>query len=116
MQFALSTHLFHGERLTRHHLESARAAGFTDLEIFATRTHFDYASEAAVTEYAALLRDVGLNVGSIALALMNGVRGVLADWSSIITGSVDLISQSTRLMAMKFKASLNNNAFNFEVN
>jgi sugar phosphate isomerase/epimerase len=65
MQFALSTHLFHGERLARHHLESARAAGFTDLEIFATRTHFDYASEAAVAEYAALLRDVGLTVGSM---------------------------------------------------
>ena len=40
--FGLSTHLFHGTRLGRPHLETIKAHGFDAIELFATRTHVDY--------------------------------------------------------------------------
>lgn len=40
--FGLSTHLFHGDRLSRGHLETIKAHGFDEVELFATRTHLDY--------------------------------------------------------------------------
>ena len=42
MTFGLSTHLFHGDRLGRAHLETIKAHGFDAIELFATRTHVDY--------------------------------------------------------------------------
>jgi sugar phosphate isomerase/epimerase len=57
--FAVSTHLFHGLRLTRDHLREVSAAGFEAIELFATRTHFDYHSEAAVADLQQWLADAG---------------------------------------------------------
>ena len=65
MQFALSTHLFHNERLSRQHLEAVRAAGFREVEIFATPTHFDYHDERAMAATAADLGELGLTAGSM---------------------------------------------------
>jgi sugar phosphate isomerase/epimerase len=65
MEFALSTHLFHGERLTRTHLEAVRDAGFTDIEVFATRTHVDYSDERAVAALGDWLAGLGLAAGSM---------------------------------------------------
>ena len=48
MQFGVSTHLYHGARLDRDHLVEIAAHGFEAVEIFATRTHFDYHDEQAV--------------------------------------------------------------------
>ena len=42
MRFGISTHLFHSERLERDHLVEIAAHGFDSLELFATRSHFDY--------------------------------------------------------------------------
>jgi sugar phosphate isomerase/epimerase len=47
-RFGLSTHLVHGERLSPAHLATFRAHGFDAVEVFATRTHFDYADSSAV--------------------------------------------------------------------
>jgi sugar phosphate isomerase/epimerase len=65
MDFALSTHLFHGERLARRHLEAIRDAGFSDIEVFATRTHINYADDRAVEALAGLANELGLIVGSM---------------------------------------------------
>jgi sugar phosphate isomerase/epimerase len=65
MHFALSTHLFHGERLGRAQLETIRAAGFADVEIFATRSHFNYADERSVAALASQLAELGLTAGSM---------------------------------------------------
>jgi hypothetical protein len=43
--FAVSTHLYHGQRLNRDHLREIGSAGFDTVESFATRTHFDYHSD-----------------------------------------------------------------------
>jgi sugar phosphate isomerase/epimerase len=65
VHFALSTHLFHGERLTRAHLETIKNAGFDDLEVFATRSHLDYHDDAAVETVARWLGELDLRTGSI---------------------------------------------------
>jgi sugar phosphate isomerase/epimerase len=65
MRFALSTHVFHGERLTRAHVEAAKSHGFDDLEIFATRTHFNYADASEIDQLARWLDDLGVSAGSM---------------------------------------------------
>jgi sugar phosphate isomerase/epimerase len=65
MRFGLSTHLFHGERLTRRHLERIAAHDFSLVEVFATRTHLDYHSAAAVTELRGWLDDLQLTAWSM---------------------------------------------------
>lgn len=57
--FAVSTHLYHGLRLTRDHLREVGAAGFDAIELFATRTHFDYHSESRVADLQQWLADAG---------------------------------------------------------
>ena len=49
-QFGISTHLYHGARLGRDHLMEIGGHGFEALELFATRTHFDYHSETAAAD------------------------------------------------------------------
>ena len=42
LRFGVSTHLFHDQRLDRDHLVEIAAHGIDCIELFATRTHFDY--------------------------------------------------------------------------
>jgi sugar phosphate isomerase/epimerase len=65
MRFGLSTHLFHGERLERRHLEAVAGAGFAEVELFATRTHLDYHDRARVHEVRAWLEELGLSAASM---------------------------------------------------
>jgi sugar phosphate isomerase/epimerase len=65
MLFALSTHLFHNEKLTRAHLELAAAQGFSHVEIFATRSHVDYHNAHAVDELASWLRALRLEASTL---------------------------------------------------
>src|SRR5262245_61825306 len=65
MLFALSTHLFHNEKLSRAHLELAAAKGFSQVEIFATRSHVDYHNTHAVDEVASWLRSLRLEAFSL---------------------------------------------------
>ena len=64
-RFGLSTHLFHNERLEQKHLDAIAAAGFTAVEIFATRTHVDYHDRRRVLELGAGLREAGLQALSM---------------------------------------------------
>jgi len=63
--FGISTHLYHGQRLTRDHLQAIAAHGFTSVELFATRTHFDYHSGAAVAELQQWLAEASLELHSV---------------------------------------------------
>ena len=56
-QFGISTHLFHEHRLSRDHLVHIAAHGFEAVELFATRSHFDYTSTQAIAELAEWLSD-----------------------------------------------------------
>ncbi|MDP1568776.1 MAG: sugar phosphate isomerase/epimerase family protein [Vicinamibacterales bacterium] len=77
--FGVSTHLFHGERLDREHLVEVAAHGFDAVEVFATRTHFDYHDPAAVAALAEWLDDTRLTLHSmhapVTAGFVNGVWG-----------------------------------------
>jgi sugar phosphate isomerase/epimerase len=63
--FALSTHLFEDQRLTRDHLRDVKAAGFGAIELAATRTHFDYHSESSAADLRGWLADTGLTLDAV---------------------------------------------------
>jgi sugar phosphate isomerase/epimerase len=65
MQFALSTHLFHGDRLTRSHIELAHEHGFAAVELFATRTHFDYRDDRHIADVGDWLAALGMRACSV---------------------------------------------------
>ena len=63
--FGVSTHLYHNLRLSREHLLEIAAHGFETVELFATRTHFDYHNPAAVADLQQWLAEAGLELGSV---------------------------------------------------
>jgi sugar phosphate isomerase/epimerase len=65
MRFGISTHLYHDRRLEREHLEQIAEFGFDAIELFATRSHFDYRDEQAVAKLAEWLTATGLTLESI---------------------------------------------------
>jgi sugar phosphate isomerase/epimerase len=73
-RFGISTHLFHDDRLTRAHLALVAAHGFTDIELFATRSHFDYRDEAAIEHLAVWLRELGLTLHSVHAPIVEAMR------------------------------------------
>lgn len=65
MQFGISTHLYHDQRLSREHLAQIASYGFEAVELFATRSHFDYHDAAAVAQLAQWLNETGLRLHSL---------------------------------------------------
>ncbi len=65
MEFALSTHLFVGDRLSSHILDQILDAGIGKIEIFAARQHFDYHDANHVRDVAQWFRDHGLALHSL---------------------------------------------------
>lgn len=63
--FGVSSHLYHNYRLSRAHLLEVAAHGFERVEIFATRTHFDYQNPAAVADLQEWLADAGLELHGV---------------------------------------------------
>ena len=76
MRFGISTHLYHDRRLDREHLGQIASYGFDTIELFATRSHFDYHDESAIVRLAEWLSETGLTLTSvhapIAESLTNG--------------------------------------------
>jgi sugar phosphate isomerase/epimerase len=65
MQRILSTYLFVSKKLNRELLAQIHGAGFQAVEIFASRSHFDYASKPEVQAIAQALADNHLQLGSV---------------------------------------------------
>jgi sugar phosphate isomerase/epimerase len=65
MQRVLSTYLFVSRKLTPETLEQISLCGFQALEIFATRSHFDYTSKEEVRLVAQVLADHRLKLVSL---------------------------------------------------
>ena len=74
-RFGVSTHLFHDSRLTREHLVHIAAHGFETVELFATRTHFDYHDEQAIARLGEWLSDTRLELHSIHAPIVEGMTG-----------------------------------------
>jgi sugar phosphate isomerase/epimerase len=64
-QYGVSTHLYHNARLNREHLLEVGAHGFDAVELFATRTHFDYHNPAAVADLQQWLAEAGLELHGV---------------------------------------------------
>jgi sugar phosphate isomerase/epimerase len=71
MRFGISTHLFHDRRLERDHLAQVAAYGFESVELFATRSHFDYHDADAVERLSRWLKETGLSLHSVHAPIMN---------------------------------------------
>src|SRR5207244_11379668 len=65
MQRLLSTYLFVSRKLTRELLGQIADAGFSGVEIFCSRAHFDYTSKADAREIAQILADLHLSMPSV---------------------------------------------------
>lgn len=85
-QFGISTHLYHAQRLCRDHLLEIAAHGFEWVEIYATRTHFDYHNPSAVADLQQWLAEAGLQLRSIHAPTAEGFTS--GRWS----GSLSLAS------------------------
>lgn len=81
MRFGISTHLYHDSRLDRDHLAQVARYGFDAIELFATRSHFDYHDPAAVAALAQWLNETGVRLNSIhapiSASLVNGTWGAV---------------------------------------
>jgi sugar phosphate isomerase/epimerase len=75
MRFGISTHLYHDRRLERAHLARIAAAGFETIELFATRSHFDYHDAAAIAELKQWLSETGLALHGIHAPITDSIRG-----------------------------------------
>jgi sugar phosphate isomerase/epimerase len=73
-RFGISTHLFHEHRLSREHLVHIAAHGFEAIELFATRSHFDYHDEQAIAALAEWLADTRLEVHSVHAPIVQSLK------------------------------------------
>jgi len=65
MQRILSTYLFVSKKLTRELLAEVRGAGFDAVEIFSSRSHFDYMNKEEIRAIRQALADNQLHLGSL---------------------------------------------------
>lgn len=65
MQFGISTHLYHDQRLDLDHLAQIASYGFEGIELFATRSHFEYRDAASLDALAQWLAQTGLQLLSV---------------------------------------------------
>ena len=79
MRFGISTHLYHDRRLERDHLEQVASYGFEAIELFATRSHFDYYDEGAIAALADWLSETGLTLNSVHAPIMASTAGGQSD-------------------------------------
>jgi len=87
MRFGISTHLFHDQRLSREHLAQIAAHGFEAVEVFATRSHFDYHDAAAIAQLAEWLKETGLALHGIHAPIVERM-GAGDQWGEPISNAV----------------------------
>jgi sugar phosphate isomerase/epimerase len=87
MRFGISTHLYHEQRLSREHLAQIASYGFEAVEVFATRSHFDYHEPAAIAQLAEWLKETGLELHGVHAPITN--RLLPGDrWGDVISNAV----------------------------
>jgi sugar phosphate isomerase/epimerase len=83
LRFGMSTHLFHDTRLVREHIDAIARRGFGAIELFATRSHFDYRDGEAVGQLATWLQECQLVLHSIHAPIFDDRRDGQRDLLSI---------------------------------
>lgn len=100
-QFGVSTHLYHGQRLSRDHLLEIAAHGFETIEVFATRTHFDYHNPAAVADLQQWMAEAGLTLHGIHAPVMEAYEsGRWIGPLSLASGDADARAQAVAETAL----------------
>ncbi len=74
MRFGISTHLYYDQPLGPAHLAELAEFGFRDIELVATRGHFDYREPASVGALAGWLGDAGLRLHSVHAPIVERVE------------------------------------------
>jgi len=75
LPYAISTHLYHDERLSRDHLVEIAAHGFERVELFANRPHLDMSDDRAMLELEEALRDTGLATHAVHAPIADSLVG-----------------------------------------
>lgn len=86
-RFGVSTHLYHDQPLDREHLVEIAAHGFECVELFATRTHFDYHDGAAVRALAEWLDDTRLTLHSLHAPITASMKD--GAWGEVFSTAVN---------------------------
>jgi sugar phosphate isomerase/epimerase len=87
MRFGISTHLYHDQRLSREHLAQIAAHGFEAVEVFATRSHFDYHDPAAIARLGEWLTETGLALHGIHAPIVQSMSSG-DTWGEAISNAV----------------------------
>ena len=89
MRCGISTHLYHDRRLERGHLAQIAGYGFETIELFATRSHFDYRSDPAVADLGRWLKETGLMLNSVHAPITDifGGPGPRTTYSNAVTAN-----------------------------
>ena len=72
--FGISSHVFHESTLTSQHLAQIAEHGFGAVEIFATRSHFDFHDPVAIDTLDGWLKAAGLVLHSLHAPIVNAMR------------------------------------------
>ena len=96
-RFGISTHLFHGERLSRDHVAAVAARGFQAIELYATRTHFDYHDPSAMDGLGASLEETGMALHSVHAPTTTGYTG--GKWGDTLSIAAPDEAQRQRAVA-----------------
>jgi len=75
MRFGISTHLFHDVPLAREHLVDIGARHLDAIELFATRSHFDYRDQDAIGRLDGWLAETGLGLHSVHAPITTSLAG-----------------------------------------
>ena len=86
-RFGVSTHLYHELPLDREHLVEIAAHGFECVELFATRSHFDYHDGAAVRTLAEWLDDTRLTLHSMHAPITSSIKN--GEWGERFSTAVN---------------------------
>jgi len=87
MRFGISTHLYHDRRLSREHLAEIASYGFEAVEVFATRSHFDYHDAAAIERLAGWLGETGLALHGVHAPITHSLSAD-GEWGDTISNAV----------------------------
>jgi sugar phosphate isomerase/epimerase len=85
MRFGISTHLYHDQRLSRDHLAQVASYGFEAVEVFATRTHFDYRDPAAIASLGQWLNETGLRLNSMHAPITDSLKD--GKWGTVFSNA-----------------------------
>ena len=74
MRYGISTHLYSDRPLRPEHLAELAEFGFREIELFATRGHFDYVDPSAVEALGLWLADAGLSLHSVHAPIVDRIE------------------------------------------